>query len=775
MADTTTTAEIVVLEQAPTDVLLVTIAERGADGASATDHGALSGLEDDDHTQYHTDGRGDARYAPIAHASDTANPHEVTAAQSGADAIGTAATLIAAHSIDADPHAGYALESDLGTAAYTDATDYAVAAKGVTNGDSHDHSGGDGAQIAYGSLSGLPTLGTAAAAATGDFTAAAHASDTANPHAVTKAQVGLSAADNTSDANKPVSTAQQTALNLKANLASPTFTGTVGGITAAMVGAPAGSGTSTGTNTGDSATPAETTATIGPLINSATSKATPVDVDQLGLMDSAAGNVLKKLSWANIKATLALSFALLSGKLGGQKIIGGTGTTDSLDLQSTSGIGDVGAQVRVLVGNNGATQAITVKNDGKVGILTSAPSSELDVAGGISFSKDSIAPLIGSSFSSTNVFDGTRITFIRAAGSQASPQAVINGYYTGWFDFLGYDGATNTRNAQFVASVDGTPSSGIVPGRMRFNTSDSAGNNRTRADFRANDNAIFCQFGGKVGIAGQTNPASALHIGLDNGGSSNWLTIGKGYDVGSGIRWLRGGTLDSIIQADANEHMLFETDVSNSTGGGDFLWLSNGGAERMRLLKSGSLGIGTSAPSAKIHALATTEQARFGYDAANYEASTTSSTGKTTKALVGTSPDIKWTVSDATTNAIYDVATFSKNCTGAGAVGLGARINLAAKSSTTADTLQGSISSAWGVATHATRSGIVRVSAADSTGLREGFCAEADGTQIKTSVNGVAAVARAAALTAEIPGDATRDELRLTELYNACKAFGIIN
>jgi hypothetical protein len=53
---------------------------------------------------------------------------------------------------------------------------------------------------------------------------------------VSKAMVGLGNVDNTSDANKPVSTAQQTALNLKANLASPTFTGTVSGITAAMVG-----------------------------------------------------------------------------------------------------------------------------------------------------------------------------------------------------------------------------------------------------------------------------------------------------------------------------------------------------------------------------------------------------------------------------------------------------------------------------------------------------------------------------------------------------------
>ena len=40
-----------------------------------------------------------------------------------------------------------------------------------------------------------------------------------------KGDVGLGSVDNTTDAGKPVSTAQQTALDLKANLASPTFTG----------------------------------------------------------------------------------------------------------------------------------------------------------------------------------------------------------------------------------------------------------------------------------------------------------------------------------------------------------------------------------------------------------------------------------------------------------------------------------------------------------------------------------------------------------------------
>ena len=49
-----------------------------------------------------------------------------------------------------------------------------------------------------------------------------------------KGDVGLGNVDNTSDANKPVSTAQQTALDLKANLASPTLTGTPAAPTATV-------------------------------------------------------------------------------------------------------------------------------------------------------------------------------------------------------------------------------------------------------------------------------------------------------------------------------------------------------------------------------------------------------------------------------------------------------------------------------------------------------------------------------------------------------------
>src|SRR6478609_910599 len=53
-----------------------------------------------------------------------------------------------------------------------------------------------------------------------------HLADLENPHAVTKDQVGLGSADNTSDADKPVSSAAETALGGKANLAGGNaFTG----------------------------------------------------------------------------------------------------------------------------------------------------------------------------------------------------------------------------------------------------------------------------------------------------------------------------------------------------------------------------------------------------------------------------------------------------------------------------------------------------------------------------------------------------------------------
>jgi len=50
---------------------------------------------------------------------------------------------------------------------------------------------------------------------------------------------------------------------------------------------------------------------VGSSIDGATAKTTPVDADTMPLIDSAASNVLKKVTWANIKATLKTYFDTL--------------------------------------------------------------------------------------------------------------------------------------------------------------------------------------------------------------------------------------------------------------------------------------------------------------------------------------------------------------------------------------------------------------------------------------------------------------------------------
>lgn len=370
------------------EVTFVQVGVQGLAGPSA--HGELSGLAADDHPQYHNDARGDARYAPLSHASNTSNPHSTTAAQVGADASGTAASAVSSHASGIGVHGitavtglQAALDGKSGTS-HDHAAVYAPLAKGVTNGDSHDHDGGDGAQIAYSSLSGRPTLGTAAALNTGtaasqivqlDGAAKLPAVDgsqlTNLPAGVTShaALTGLAADDHTQYHNNARGDARYSVLAhnhtgvYEASGAVGTHAAltTVHGISsfgATLVDDTSASaarttlglggsatlavGTTAGTvAAGDDArivasTAAETTTTIGALINSATAKATPVDADQIGLMDSAASNILKKLSWAALKTTLQSIFATLAGTAGGQTIKGGTAASETLTLQSTA-------------------------------------------------------------------------------------------------------------------------------------------------------------------------------------------------------------------------------------------------------------------------------------------------------------------------------------------------------------------------------------------------------------------------------------------------------
>ena len=142
-------------------------------------------------------------------------------------------------------------------------------------------------------------------------------------------------------------------------------------------------GNTSNTNSGD-----ETATSIGTLINGAYGKTTPVDADYVGLMDSNDLNILKKLSWANIKATLKTYFDALYTPFG--KVVGindQTGTTYTLVLA------DAGKYVRctnenaiaVTVPTNSAVAynigtVITIEQGG-AGVITVAGDTDVTVNG----------------------------------------------------------------------------------------------------------------------------------------------------------------------------------------------------------------------------------------------------------------------------------------------------------------------------------------------------------------------------------------------------------
>lgn len=93
-----------------------------------------------------------------------------------------------------------------------------------------------------------------------------------------------------------------------------------------------------GTNTGDASTPAETTTTIGSLINGATGKTTPVDADTMPIIDTEASNVLKKLTFTNLKAFLKTYFDTLYQAVGSYVTAAGFTLTGEIDLGENAGL-----------------------------------------------------------------------------------------------------------------------------------------------------------------------------------------------------------------------------------------------------------------------------------------------------------------------------------------------------------------------------------------------------------------------------------------------------
>lgn len=156
---------------------------------------------------------------------------------------------------------------------------------------------------------------------------------------------------------------------------------------------------------------AETTTTIGTLINGATSKATPVDADQLGLVDSAGSNILKQLSWANLKATVKTYFDTLYQAL----LVSGT------NIKTINGSSVLGS------GNLTVSGSATDVDDVFILASQALGSTIKDITTGINFSQ---------SVTSLSLTDGILYVvpvFVKQGGTRTGIKIIINtaGVYTG--------------------------------------------------------------------------------------------------------------------------------------------------------------------------------------------------------------------------------------------------------------------------------------------------------------------------------------------------------
>lgn len=278
-------------------------------------------LESNPHPVYLTAAEGDATYSLLAHThseiyepanvnlqshvSSTSNPHSTTAAQVGADATGTAAGLIATHESAVNPHPVYLTTAE-GDAAYE--------AIGAVSG----HAVGSGVHSIAG-VTGLQTALDGKSATSHDHSGTYEAAGTVSTHAagsnvhaiasVTGLQTALDGKSSTSHNHSgtyEVVGAVSTHAALTTTHGISAFGATlVDDADAATARTTLGLGTAATTASTDYATAAHNHATVvASDTHAATSKTTPVDADELPLVDSAASWVLKKLTWANLVAKI---------------------------------------------------------------------------------------------------------------------------------------------------------------------------------------------------------------------------------------------------------------------------------------------------------------------------------------------------------------------------------------------------------------------------------------------------------------------------------------
>ena len=227
-----------------------------------------------------------------------------------------------------------------------------------------------------------------------------------------KGDVGLGNVDNTSDASKPVSTAQQTALDLKSNLASPTFTGTPVAPTAAV-----------GTNTTQLATTEFVNAEIA-------NDATPISHVGTGGTQHAAATTLvagfmsaaDKTKLDGVASGATANTGTVTGVTATAPVVssGGTAPVISITAATTSAAGSMSAADKTKL--DGIAAGATANTGTVTGVTGTAPI----VSSGGTAPAISISAATTIAAGSMSAADKSKLDGI-AAGAQVNTVTSVNG------------------------------------------------------------------------------------------------------------------------------------------------------------------------------------------------------------------------------------------------------------------------------------------------------------------------------------------------------------
>lgn len=275
--------------------------------------------------------------------------------------------------------------------------------------------------------------------------------------------------------------------------------------------------------------------------HAATTKTTPVDTDEIPLIDSAATYELKKLTWSNLKTTLKTYIDTLYAKIGAITDSGLTMSTSKLLGRSTAATGAV-EEIAVGSGLSFSAGSLTAPTmTASVGGIVPTPPNNTTTflrgdgtfaapAAGLT-SGTAVASTSGTSIDFTSIPAGTkRVTFNFAALSTNGTSLIILQLGdSGGVENTGYTGTIETASSRYSFS-DGFKLIGVgattwaLDGRITLELLDSATNTWTATINISGDNAAGVAY---AGAGAKSLTATLDRIRLTTQGGTDTFDAGK--------------------------------------------------------------------------------------------------------------------------------------------------------------------------------------------------------------------------------------------------------